>query len=92
MPDVVVTDHLHRFFPLLAKGKVSVEGATVAEVVRAMDELAPGFASYVVTERGSLRPHVNVFVAGSMVVDRQALSDRVPPDATVHVMQALSGG
>jgi len=27
-----------------------------------------------------------------MVVDRQALSDRVPPDATVHVMQALSGG
>ena len=92
MADVVVTDHLHRFFPSLAKGRVTVEGATAAEVVRAMDALAPGFASYVVTERGVLRPHVNLFIAGSMVVDRQGLSDPVPPGATVHVMQALSGG
>lgn len=92
MAEVVVTNHLHRFFPSLAQGKVTVEGATAAEVVRAVDALAPGFAGYVVTERGSLRPHVNLFVAGVMVADRQALSDPVPPGATVHVMQALSGG
>ena len=92
MADVVVTDHLHRFFPGLAAGRVTVDGATIAEVVRAVDALAPGFAGYVVTERGSLRPHVNLFIAGAMVIDRQGLSDPVPPGATIHVMQALSGG
>ena len=92
MPEVVVTSHLHRFFPQLAAGGVAVEGATAAEVVRAVDLIAPGFAGYVVTERGSLRPHVNLFVDGATVLDREGLSDPVPPGATVHVMQALSGG
>jgi hypothetical protein len=33
-----------------------------------------------------------VFVNGAMTRDRRALSDPVPADATVYVMQALSGG
>jgi hypothetical protein len=35
---------------------------------------------------------VNLFVAGELVADRRALSDRVPAGSTVHVFQALSGG
>jgi len=92
MPDVVVTRNLCRFFPSLADGKVAVEGTTAAEVVRSLDERIPGFAGYVVTERGSLRPHVNLFIDTNAVVDREKLSDPVPAGATVRVIQALSGG
>jgi hypothetical protein len=35
---------------------------------------------------------VIVFVNGEMIRDRENLSDPVPPEAEVYVMQALSGG
>lgn len=90
MPQVVLTPHLARFFPDLADGEVP--GATVAEVVAALDARWPGLAHYLVDERGRLRPHVNVFVDGAMVEDRDRLSDPVPEAGTVHVLQSLSGG
>lgn len=43
-------------------------------------------------EHGRLRKHVVVFVDGTMVADRVALTDAVGPDSEVFVMQALSGG
>lgn len=92
MVTVRIARQLTRFLPALEGREVAVEATSVAGVVRAVDALAPGFAGYVVDERGALRPHVNLFVDTSMVVDRKALSDRVPPGATVHVLQALSGG
>jgi predicted phage tail protein len=92
MPRVQTARHLHRFFPVLAEREVTVEGTTAAEVVRAMDAVAPGFSDYIVDERGALRRHVNVFIDNEMVVDRRSLSDRVPEGATVYIMQALSGG
>ena len=92
MPEVVIARHLYRFFPGLEDEDIAVEGATAAEVVKAMDALAPGFADYIVDERGALRPHVNVFIGNAMVVDRKALSDAVPPDGKVFILQALSGG
>lgn len=69
-----------------------VAGETVAEVVRNVDALAPGFAFYVAEEDGALRTHVNIFVNNEMVVDRNRLGDRVKDSDTVFVMQALSGG
>ena len=92
MPKVELARHLYRYFPDLEGRSIEVEGDTAAEVVRALDELAPGLAGYLVDERGALRQHVNLFVAGELVADRRALTDRVPPGSTVHVFQALSGG
>jgi hypothetical protein len=46
----------------------------------------------VLDEQGSLRHHMAVFVNGRPVSDRAGLSDEVPPDATLDIMQALSGG
>ena len=66
--------------------------STVAEVIEAIDRIAPGLAFYICDERGRLRRHVNVFVDGEMIADRGRLSDRVGPDAQVMIMQALSGG
>ena len=92
MPTVEVARHLHRFFPALATGPRQVEAATAAEVVQALDQELPGFADYIVDERGALRIHVNMFIGEAKVLDRKALSDRVAPDATVYIFQALSGG
>ncbi len=92
MPAVEVARHLFRFFPQLEGREIAVEGATAAQVVRAVDALAPGFSDYVLDERGRLRQHVNVFIDKDAVVDRAGLTDPVPAGATLFVFQALSGG
>lgn len=91
MATVELTRHLSQFFPQLA-GEHVVEGATVAEIVTAIERIAPGFAFYICDERGRLRRHVNVFVDGLSVGDRAQLSDPVGPTSQVMIMQALSGG
>ena len=92
MAVVELSPHLPTLFPQLAGGPIQVEAATVADVVRQLDALAPGVAFYICDERGRLRKHVNVFVAGEMIVDRQALTDALEPTTRVFVAQALSGG
>jgi sulfur-carrier protein len=90
MPHVQFTRHLQRFFPHL--DALEVEGATVAEVVVALDRRFPGLAGYLVDERGALRKHVNIFVGETLVRDRQGLTDPVDEQTSLYVMQALSGG
>lgn len=90
MPQVYFTRHLQRFFPDLRPCRV--EAATAAEVVRELDRLHPGLADYLVDERGGLRKHVNLFIGEDLVRDRATLSDPIPADGEVHVIQALSGG
>ncbi len=92
MATVELTPHLHRFFPALARGPIAVQAGTVAEVVRALEAMAPGFAFYVCDEAGRLRQHVVVYVGDRRVADRATLSDRVEPGSRVLIVQALSGG
>jgi predicted phage tail protein len=90
MPHVSFTRHLLRFFPTLAEGEVP--GSTVREVIDALERRHPGFASYIVDDRGRLRQHVNVFVREEPVRDRERLGDAVAPEDKVFIVQALSGG
>ena len=92
MAKVELTRHLYSFFPDLEGKELLVEASTVADVVREMEKIAPGFAFYVCDERGRLRTHVNIFVGEERVADRTRLSDRVERDSRVCIMQALSGG
>jgi hypothetical protein len=92
VPTVELTSHLYQFFPALRGRELRVEARTVAEVVRAMDAMAPGFAFYVCDEAGRLRQHVLIYVGEERVRDRGALGDRVEPDSRVLIVQALSGG
>jgi sulfur carrier protein ThiS len=92
MAQVELTRHLYAFFPGLEGREIRVEATTVADVIREMEQVAPGFAFYVCDERGRLRRHVNVFIGDEHVVDRERLSDRVEPASRVFIMQALSGG
>ena len=62
------------------------------EVLQALNDLAPGFADYILDERGAVRRHVRLSITDNRVIDRKALSDQVPEDGTVFIFQALSGG
>ena len=92
MPKVEMTQHLYRFFPQLAQQSISVPAGSVAEVLNAINALAPGFIDYVVDEQGALRQHVNLCIDDTMVIDRKTLSDQVSDSSTVYIFQALTGG
>lgn len=92
MAKVELTRHLYTFFPQLEGKEIVVEAATVADVVREMEKIAPGFAFYVCDELGRLRRHVNIFVEDVRIADRRGLTDPLEPDSRVFILQALSGG
>lgn len=92
MPSVEMTSHLYRFFPQLENRTIKVPPGSVAEILCAVNEIAPGFTDYVLDEQGALRRHVNLCINDTIVIDKKTLSDRVPADGTVYIFQALSGG
>lgn len=92
MPVVKMTQHLYRYFPNLENQTITVPAGSVAEVLSAVNEIAPGFTDYVLDDQGALRRHVKLSINDNAVIDKKALSDRVPDDGTVYIFQALSGG
>lgn len=71
---------------------IKVPTGSVAEILCAINEIAPGFTDYVLDEHGALRRHVNLCINDTIIIDKKTLSDRVPDDGTVYIFQALSGG
>ncbi len=90
MPLVKFTQALKRFYPNLEP--LDLEVTTVKEVIEKIEEKHPGISSYLVNDQGELRKHVNIFVDGNMIKDRQSLSDPLNEKTEVYIMQALSGG
>ncbi len=90
MPTVRFTTALQRFFPDLKEREVA--GGTVAEVLEEIEALYPGIKDYVVDEQGRLRQHVNIFLSGELIEDKETLQDKVEDKDEVYVFQALSGG
>ena len=92
MAKVEMTSNLFRFFPSLANREINVPAGSVAEVLQAMDRIAPGFSHYIIDDHGALRQHVNLTINDTVVVDRKNLSEKVTDDGTLYIFQALSGG
>ncbi len=68
---------------------VEAEGATVREVVAALDELYPGIADRIVDE-GRIRPGWTVAVDGA--VQNRGLRAAVGPESEVHFVPSMAGG
>ena len=66
----------------------AVPGATVGEVLVALEQAHPPIAGWVLDERGRIREHVNVFVNGINGEEQTP----VAPDDRVHVLPAITGG
>ena len=84
------TSALKRFFPTLAEEKVNA--GSVREALEQIEIKYPGITQYLTNESGALRKHVNIFVRGELIQDRDGLLDAVRPDDESLIFQALSGG
>jgi molybdopterin synthase sulfur carrier subunit len=71
------------------RDRLEVAGATVGELVDAIDALHPGFAARVV-EGDDVAPSLAVSVDGELA--SAGLREPVPPESEVHFVPALGGG
>jgi sulfur-carrier protein len=69
-----------------------VGGTSVREALDQYFRANAEARGYVLDDQGALRKHMAIFINGQPLHDREALSDVVPGDGTIDVMQALSGG
>jgi sulfur-carrier protein len=68
--------------------RTTVEGATVAEVIHALDSTWPGVENRLCDAGPALRDHINVWVDG----EPATLATPVGRGATIHVIPAIAGG
>ncbi len=71
---------------------VQVEGATLAEVIEALEAAHPGFKDRLLDESGAMRKFVNIFVADDDVRYLEGLATAVPAGETVSIIPAVAGG
>ncbi len=90
MAKIKFTAALKRFFPDLQE--LDIKGATVAEVIHATEVQYPGISDYLLDERGAIRQHMNIFVRGELIEDRETLQDALNDNDEIVIFQALSGG
>ena len=69
-------------------GEHELEGATVVELLQALERRHPGVGGWILDERGAVRRHINVFVNG----ERGAADSAVRPGDRVEVLPAITGG
>jgi molybdopterin synthase sulfur carrier subunit len=65
-----------------------LDGATIGELLRALERAQPAIDGWILDERGLVRRHINVFVNG----ERAGQDTPVDPDDRVDVLPAISGG
>lgn len=90
MPTLKFTPALRRFFPNLRE--IEVEATTVKDALQDAEKAFPGILTYLMEDGGRLRKHVNIFVGGELIKDRETLEDPLARQADVLIFQALSGG
>ena len=71
------------------KSEVDAQGATLAEILSALDQRYPGLRFRIITEQDTIRQHIRIFINEEQARD---LSVAVRPDDEIHIICALSGG
>jgi molybdopterin synthase sulfur carrier subunit len=68
--------------------ELELEGATVGEVLQALERAHPDVKGWILDEHGAIREHINVFV--NKEYGREDTS--VGAQDRLHVLPAISGG
>jgi molybdopterin synthase sulfur carrier subunit len=71
---------------------VEVEGATVSELLAALDRRYPGIGERLLDAQGNLRRFVNIYVNGEDVRFLQDKETPVKPGDEVSIVPAIAGG
>ena len=74
----------------LAGGRreLELEGGTVRDVLRTLEDEHPAIAGWILDERSPIREHINVFVNG----ERGREDTSLAADDRIHVLPSISGG
>jgi len=70
------------------RAELEVDGATVHELLRSLEDLHPSVVGWILDERGAIRRHINVFVNG----ERGGEDTSVCAADRVEVLPAITGG
>lgn len=65
-----------------------VDGASISEVLSALEREHAALAGWILDERGAVRRHINVYVNG----EQARLDTAVGAGDTIDVLPAISGG
>jgi molybdopterin synthase sulfur carrier subunit len=68
--------------------QLELDGATVGELLHALELTFPAVTGWIVDERGLIRRHINVFVNGERGRERT----QIGRDDRVEVLPAITGG
>ena len=84
--DVLIPTPLRSY---TGRAHVDADGATIGEVLAALDLRYPGMRFRMIDEQDRMRPHMRFFVNGQQV---RELSHPLRAGDAVQIVQALSGG
>jgi len=90
MAKIKFTSALKRFFPTLTE--MEIEGVKVKDVLNNIEKIYPGISNYLTEDNGNLRKHVNIFIQGNLIENRETLNDNVKQNDELLIFHALSGG
>ncbi|MFO1538484.1 MAG: MoaD/ThiS family protein [Actinomycetota bacterium] len=74
------------------RAEVEVAGATVGEVLGALDAAHPGFGERLFDDQGALRRFVNVFVDDEDLRFLEGLATPLTDRSVVSIVPAVAGG
>ena len=89
MAIVTFTQNLRRHINI---DRCEVDAETVAGAMEQIFAQRPGARGYLLDDTGAVRRHVAMLLNGKSIVDRKTLSDTLPHNAELFILQALSGG
>ena len=72
--------------------EVSADGATLADVIDALDGAHPGIKERVLDDQGQIRRFVNVYVNDDDVRFAQGLETATPDGTSISIIPAVAGG
>lgn len=87
-----ISGYLTEFTGGQAEIKVEDRAGNVGEAMQVLWNRHVGLRDRVLTERGEVRPHVNVFVDGQVTRRDQALQTAISDGSEICIMPAVSGG
>ncbi|MGI8330147.1 MoaD/ThiS family protein [Actinomadura scrupuli] len=74
------------------ESEVKAEGATLREVVAALDADHPGIAGRILDDNGKIRRFVNVYVGDEDVRFADGLDTATPEGVQISIIPAVAGG
>jgi molybdopterin converting factor small subunit len=72
--------------------RIKGDAASVNDALALLWRECPGVRDRVITERGEVRQHINIFVDGESIRDIDGLLTRVRDGAEIVILPAVSGG